>query len=185
MTDQQYRCGFVALVGRPNVGKSTLLNRLLGQKISITSRRPQTTRHRILGIKTEDQAQAVFVDTPGLHARQPRAMNRYLNRAASDSLRDVDVVLFVVEGTRWNEDDDWVLEKLQQVSCPVILVINKTDRVEDKADAVAVAAAARGQTRFCRADPGVAPAAATISMRSRPRCASACRNRRRCSPKTR
>ncbi|HHJ15284.1 MAG TPA: GTPase Era [Gammaproteobacteria bacterium] len=128
-----FRCGFVALVGRPNVGKSTILNRLVGQKISITSRRPQTTRHRILGIKTDDTAQIVFVDTPGLHASQPRAMNRYLNRAAVDSLRDVDVVVFVAEGTRWQKDDDWVLEKLQHVSCPVILAVNKIDRVADKA----------------------------------------------------
>jgi GTP-binding protein Era len=128
----EFRCGFVALVGRPNVGKSTILNRLVGQKISITSRRPQTTRHRILGIKTDAEAQIVFVDTPGLHARQPRAMNRYLNRAAADSLQDVDVVLLVLEGTRWQEDDDWVLEKLQRLSCPVIAVINKTDRVADK-----------------------------------------------------
>jgi GTP-binding protein Era len=130
MTDS--RCGFVALVGRPNVGKSTLLNRLIGQKISITSRRPQTTRHRILGIKTDAGAQIVFVDTPGLHVRQPRAMNRYLNRAAADSLRDVDVVIFVVEGTRWQEDDDWVLEKLGRLSCPVVVAVNKTDRVADK-----------------------------------------------------
>ncbi len=128
----EYRCGFVALVGRPNVGKSTILNRLVGQKISITSRRPQTTRHRILGIKTDADAQIVFVDTPGLHARQPRAMNRYLNRAAADSLQDVDVVVLVLEGTRWQKDDDWVLEKLQRLSCPVIAVINKTDRVADK-----------------------------------------------------
>jgi len=129
----EFRCGFVALVGRPNVGKSTILNRLVGQKISITSRRPQTTRHRILGILTDDTAQIVFVDTPGLHASQPRAMNRYLNRAAVDSLRDVDVVVFVVEGTRWQKDDDWVLEKLQHLSCPVILAVNKIDRVADKA----------------------------------------------------
>jgi len=128
----EYRCGFVALVGRPNVGKSTILNRLVGQKVSITSRRPQTTRHRILGIKTMADAQIVFVDTPGLHARQPRAMNRYLNRAAADSLHDVDVVVLVLEGTRWLEDDDWVLEKLRQLSCPVIAVINKIDRVADK-----------------------------------------------------
>ncbi len=128
----EYRCGFVALVGRPNVGKSTILNRLIGQKISITSRRPQTTRHRILGIKTDARAQIVFVDTPGLHAQQPRAMNRYLNRAAADSLQDVDVVVLVVEGTRWQQDDDWVLEKLQPLSCPVIVAINKTDRVTDK-----------------------------------------------------
>jgi len=132
--DDDYRCGYVALVGRPNVGKSTILNRLVGQKISITSRRPQTTRHRILGIKTDDQAQIVFVDTPGLHSQQPRAMNRYMNRAAADSLRDVDVVVFVVEGTRWQKDDDWILEKLEHVSCPVILAINKIDRVSDKAE---------------------------------------------------
>ncbi len=130
----EFHCGFVALVGRPNVGKSTILNRLVGQKVSITSRRPQTTRHRILGIKTDAQGQVVFVDTPGLHQAQPRAMNRYLNRAAMDSLRDVDVVVFVVEGTRWKKDDDWVLEKLERVSCPVILAINKIDRVTDKAE---------------------------------------------------
>jgi len=129
----EFHCGFVALVGRPNVGKSTILNRLVGQKISITSRRPQTTRHRILGIKTDAQGQIIFVDTPGLHQAQPRAMNRYLNRAAMDSLRDVDVVVFVVEGTRWHKDDDWVLEKLERVSCPVILAINKIDHVTDKA----------------------------------------------------
>ncbi len=130
----EFHCGFVALVGRPNVGKSTILNRLVGQKVSITSRRPQTTRHRILGIKTDAQGQIIFVDTPGLHQAQPRAMNRYLNRAAIDSLRDVDVVVFVVEGTRWKKDDDWVLEKLERVSCPVILAINKIDRVTDKAE---------------------------------------------------
>lgn len=130
MTD--FRCGLVALVGRPNVGKSTILNRLIGQKISITSRRPQTTRHRILGIKTDEHAQIIFVDTPGLHTQQPRAMNRYLNRAASDSLRDVDVVVFVAEGTRWHKDDDWVVEKLQQLKVPVILAVNKIDRVGNK-----------------------------------------------------
>ncbi len=130
----KFHCGFVALVGRPNVGKSTILNRLVGQKVSITSRRPQTTRHRILGIKTDAQGQIVFVDTPGLHQAQPRAMNRYLNRAAMDSLRDVDVVVFIVEGTRWQKDDDWVLEKLKRVSCPVILAINKIDRVADKTE---------------------------------------------------
>jgi GTP-binding protein Era len=132
MPQDSFRCGFVALVGRPNVGKSTLLNRLIGQKISITSRRPQTTRHRILGIRTSDSYQIVFVDTPGLHARQPRAMNRYLNRAAFDSLADVDVVVFVIEGTHWKEDDDWILEKLRAVSVPVIAVVNKVDRVSDK-----------------------------------------------------
>lgn len=132
MSDPDFRSGFVALVGRPNVGKSTLLNRLVGQKISITSRRPQTTRHRILGIKTESGYQIVFVDTPGLHAAQPRAMNRYLNRAASDSLADVDVVVFLTDGVRWQDDDDWVLQKLRDLSCPVIAAINKVDRIADK-----------------------------------------------------
>jgi len=132
VSDTDFRSGFVALVGRPNVGKSTLLNRLVGQKISITSRRPQTTRHRILGIKTESDYQIVFVDTPGLHATQPRAMNRYLNRAAADSLADVDVVVFLTDGVRWQEDDEWVLQKLQDLSCPVIAAINKVDRIADK-----------------------------------------------------
>lgn len=129
---ETFRSGYVALVGRPNVGKSTLLNRILGQKVSITSRRPQTTRHRILGIKTGAQVQAVYVDTPGLHRGGKRAMNRYMNRAASDALQDVDVVVFVVEGTRWTDEDELVLEKLRQVSCPVILAVNKIDRVTDK-----------------------------------------------------
>jgi GTP-binding protein Era len=127
-----FHSGYVALVGRPNVGKSTLLNRILGQKISITSRRPQTTRHRILGIKTVEQVQAVYVDTPGLHRGGKRAMNRYMNRAASDALQDVDVVVFVVEGTRWTDEDEMVLEKLRQLPCPVILAVNKIDRVSDK-----------------------------------------------------
>jgi GTPase len=127
-----FRSGYVALVGRPNVGKSTLLNRILGQKVSITSRRPQTTRHRILGIKTGEQVQAVYVDTPGLHRGGKRAMNRYMNRAATDALQDVDLVVFVVEGTRWTDEDELVLEKLRQLSCPVILAVNKIDRVTDK-----------------------------------------------------
>ncbi len=132
MPKPDFHCGLVALVGRPNVGKSTILNRLIGQKISITSRRPQTTRHRILGIKTEENTQIIFVDTPGLHVQQPRAMNRYLNRTASDSLRDVDVVIFVVEGTRWKKDDDWIVEKLQRLKVPVVLAVNKIDLVANK-----------------------------------------------------
>ncbi|MGA7800264.1 MAG: GTPase Era [Gammaproteobacteria bacterium] len=127
-----FRCGFVALVGRPNVGKSTLLNRILGQKISITSRRPQTTRHRILGIKTESDSQVIYVDTPGLHRKASRAINRYMNRTAGDVLQDVDVVVFVVEGTRWTNDDDLVLQRLREVRVPVILAVNKVDRVQDK-----------------------------------------------------
>ena len=132
MPSTEYRCGFVALVGRPNVGKSTLLNRLVGQKISITSRRPQTTRHRIIGIKTLASAQIVYVDTPGLHLYSGRAMNRHMNRTASLALKDVDVVVFLVEGLRWTPDDDLVLAELERLDCPVILAVNKVDLIGDK-----------------------------------------------------
>lgn len=125
-------CGLVAIVGRPNVGKSTLLNRILGQKISITSRKPQTTRHRILGIDTEGNSQTVYVDTPGLHAEEKRAINRYMNRAASSTLAEVSLVLFVVEGDRWYEDDQMVLNKIKTSGLPCYLIVNKTDKVEDK-----------------------------------------------------
>ena len=122
-----FHCGYIALVGRPNVGKSTLLNRILGQKISITSRRPQTTRHRVLGIKTRPEAQLIYVDTPGIHDYSGRAMNRHMNRTASSVLADVDVVVFLVDGLRWQPDDELVLQKLGQVRCPVILAVNKID----------------------------------------------------------
>jgi GTP-binding protein Era len=130
-----FRCGYIALVGRPNVGKSTLLNRILGQKISITSRRPQTTRHRVLGIKTLPHAQLIYVDTPGIHDFNGRAMNRYMNRTASSVLADVDVVVFLVEGLRWTADDELVLKKLAQTGSPVILAVNKID-VLDKREAL-------------------------------------------------
>jgi len=126
------RCGFVAIVGRPNVGKSTLLNHLIGQKLSITSRRPQTTRHRILGIKNLPGAQIVYIDTPGLLSGGKRAMQRYLNRAASAVLHDVDVVIFVVDRTQWTGEDQGVLEHLRSVKVPVILVVNKIDLLPDK-----------------------------------------------------
>lgn len=125
--------GFVAIVGRPNVGKSTLLNHLLGQKISITSRRPQTTRHRILGIHTSGNAQFVFVDTPGLHRGGGKAMNRYLNRAADTTLVDVDVILFLVEGMRWTDEDQMVLDKVRAAGLPTLLIVNKVDQVTNKA----------------------------------------------------
>jgi len=126
-------CGFVAIVGRPNVGKSTLLNKLLGQKVSITSKKPQTTRHRILGIDTQGAWQTIFVDTPGLHIEEKRAINRLMNRAATSSLGDVEMVVFVVEGTRWTADDEMVLNKLKALRCPVVLAVNKVDKIEDKA----------------------------------------------------
>ncbi|MCP5161622.1 MAG: GTPase Era [Hahellaceae bacterium] len=129
----QTRCGFVAIVGRPNVGKSTLLNRILGQKLSITSRKPQTTRHQILGIKTEGDLQIIYVDTPGLHREEVKAINRYMNKAASSALKDVDAVVFLVDRHRWTEEDEWVLEKIKRVSCPVILAVNKVDQIADRA----------------------------------------------------
>lgn len=133
MNETAFRSGYVAIIGRPNVGKSTLINRVLGQKLCITSRRPQTTRHRILGIKTTDQGQFIYVDTPGLHSDNKKAMNRYMNRAASSSIEDVDVILFVVEGLKWTDEDKKVLKRLQEdARAPVILVLNKADKLSDK-----------------------------------------------------
>ena len=129
MPDQ--RCGYVAIVGRPNVGKSTLLNHLLGQKISITSRKPQTTRHQVLGIKTEEHYQIIYVDTPGLHIGAEKAINRAMNRAASSAIDDVDLILFVVDRTAWTEEDEMVLSRVQQSGRPVLLVVNKVDLLPD------------------------------------------------------
>lgn len=126
------KCGLVAIVGRPNVGKSTLINALLGQKVSITSRKAQTTRHRILGIDTDGEHQTIFVDTPGLHIEEKRAINRLMNRAASSSINDVEMIVFVVEGTHWTADDEMVLKKFEYLTCPVVLAVNKIDNVEDK-----------------------------------------------------
>lgn len=132
MSEEKKYCGFIAIVGRPNVGKSTLLNQLLGQKVSITSRKAQTTRHRIMGIHTEGPYQAIYVDTPGLHIEEKRAINRLMNRAASSSLGDVELVIFVVEGTHWTADDEMVVNKLRSLKCPVLLAINKIDNITDK-----------------------------------------------------
>lgn len=132
MEAETRRCGYVAIVGRPNVGKSTLLNHLLGQKISITSRKPQTTRQRVLGIKTEADHQIIFVDTPGLHKDAEKALNRYMNRAASSAIHDVDLVALVVDRTAWTEEDSMVLEQIQQSGKPCLLVVNKVDLLEDK-----------------------------------------------------
>lgn len=137
-TNAVFKAGFVAIVGRPNVGKSTLMNHLLGQKLSITSRKPQTTRHRIHGILTDENMQIVFVDTPGIHANEVRAINERMNKAAISALSDVDVVLFVVNGLQWREDDLLTLEKLSATNLPVILVINKTDTIKDKSELLPV-----------------------------------------------
>jgi GTP-binding protein Era len=126
-----HRCGFAAIVGRPNVGKSTLLNALIGTKVSIVTPKPQTTRHRILGILTRPHSQIVFVDTPGIHAHERRVMNQYMNRSALSSL-DADVLLFVVEALQWVEDDERVLERVRGSNRPVIAIVNKVDRIREK-----------------------------------------------------
>lgn len=125
------RCGLVALVGRPNVGKSTLLNFLLEQKLSITSRKPQTTRQQVLGVKTVGGDQMIFVDTPGLHRNEPKAINKAMNRSATSAMSDVDLVLFLIDRGKWTEEDSWVLEKIESAKAPVALVINKVDLLDD------------------------------------------------------
>jgi len=131
---EHFRCGYIALIGRPNVGKSTLMNFVLGQKISITSHRPQTTRHRILGIKTTDDAQMIYVDTPGIHDNEKKAMNRYMNRTAGSSFKDVDVIVLLVDAMRWTEEDDLVIKRLEHVKTPVVLAVNKVDLLKKKED---------------------------------------------------
>ena len=126
------KSGFVALIGRPNVGKSTLMNHLLKQKISITSRKPQTTRHRILGINTTEKGQIIYMDTPGMHNNEKRALNRYLNRTADTSLLGVDVVVWLLDGLYWHQYDEVIFKKLEQAGLPVILAINKLDKIKDK-----------------------------------------------------
>lgn len=132
MPEAGNRCGYVAIVGRPNVGKSTLLNRMLGQKLVITSHKAQTTRHSILGVKTRTGGQLVFMDTPGIHRRGNDALNRYLNRTARTSVGQVDLVLFVVEGLRWTSEDEEVLEVLRSHASAAIAVVNKVDRIREK-----------------------------------------------------
>jgi GTP-binding protein Era len=127
-----FRCGYAALVGRPNVGKSTLLNALMGEKVSIVTPKPQTTRHRILGIDSRDKFQIVFVDTPGLHRAGGKALNRALNRAASSSMADADVLVLVMESLRWTEGDQHVLDLCVQAGSPLIAAVNKTDVVKPK-----------------------------------------------------
>ncbi|MEE9339721.1 MAG: GTPase Era [Methylococcaceae bacterium] len=125
-------CGYVALIGRPNVGKSTLMNHMLGQKISITSRKPQTTRHRILGINTKEAGQIIFMDSPGMHKVEKKALNRYLNKTADNVLFGVDVVVWLIDGLSWHEYDDVIFKKLERAGLPVVLAVNKVDKVKEK-----------------------------------------------------
>ena len=133
MNPEAFRSGLVTLIGRPNVGKSTLINRLIGTKVSITSRRPQTTRHRILGIKTEAAAQIVFVDTPGLLTKPMRGVDRYMSRITAGSIAGVDVVALVITADGWRDEDDAGLALVREQASPVILVINKIDQQKERA----------------------------------------------------
>ncbi|MDD2761899.1 MAG: GTPase Era [Methylomonas sp.] len=141
-------CGYVALIGRPNVGKSTLMNHLLGQKLSITSRKPQTTRHRVLGIKTTVVGQAVFMDTPGMHSDEKKVLNRYLNKTADSVLLGVDVVVWLLDGLYWHEYDERIFEKLKRAGLPVILAVNKVDKIKDKQAVLAFFAEAKEKYPF-------------------------------------
>ena len=132
MSDQEYRCGFVAVVGRPNVGKSTLINSIMGSKISIVTAKPQTTRHRILAVHTTKTRQILFVDTPGIHRNTGKAMNKLMNRTATSALMDADLILFVVEASRWTEEDDDVLRRVIKSGIPTIALLNKVDNVHPR-----------------------------------------------------
>ena len=134
MTKTNAQCGYIAIVGRPNVGKSTLLNHLLGHKLCITSRKPQTTRHTLLGIKTEGTVQMIFVDTPGIHTNQERAINRVMNRSAASVISDVDVLIFVLDRFDWSDADEYVARHVSNSEVPVIVVLNKVDMLEDKSE---------------------------------------------------
>jgi len=131
VTDSK-RCGYAAILGRPNVGKSTLLNTMLSQKVSITSRKPQTTRHRLLGIKTTDLIQVLYVDTPGIHGDEPRAINRYMNRSAKSAIRDVDAIVFLLDRTEWNSDDQLVADSIAGSKARVFIAVNKIDQIKNK-----------------------------------------------------
>jgi GTP-binding protein Era len=130
--DNVTKCGYIAIVGRPNVGKSTLLNHILGQKLSITSRKPQTTRHNLLGIKNYKHTQFLFVDTPGLHSDQKKALNRYMNHSVTTAIKDVDVIVFVVEKLQWLSEDELVAQRIANSNVPVILALNKVDQIDNK-----------------------------------------------------
>lgn len=147
--ENKQQCGHVAIIGRPNVGKSTLLNCILGQKISIVTRKPQTTREQILGIKTTGAVQAIYIDTPGMHKNYlKQRINRLMNRAATAALASADIIIFIIAALKWEEEDQWVLEKLAPISCPVILAINKSDLVKNKSNLLPFIAAQSSKYTF-------------------------------------
>ena len=147
------RAGFVAVIGRPNVGKSTLVNALVGQKVSIVTPKPQTTRHRILGVHTAGNTQVIFIDTPGLHSHAGKAMNRLMNRAAVSALQEADLILFMCEANRWTRDDQNALDRATGTSAPVIALLNKIDKVHPKEELLAAIAAMSARFDFAEVIP--------------------------------
>jgi GTP-binding protein Era len=153
METSPFRAGHVAVIGRPNVGKSTLVNALVGFKISITSNRPQTTRHRLLGIATFPHGQLLLVDTPGLHREQKRAMNRMMNRAARGALEGVDAAVLVIEAGRWDDEDTLAYDALKDAGVPVVLAVNQVDRVKDKTTLLPFLAKVSAEREFAAVHP--------------------------------
>jgi GTPase len=148
-----FRAGFAALVGRPNVGKSTLLNALIGEKLSIVTPRPQTTRHRVLGVLNSEQAQIAFVDTPGLHRGARRALNRAMNRTAAAALHDADLAVLVLEATKWTAEDDLALQRIRDSGRPAIAAVNKIDRVRPREKLLPFLAELGGRHAFAEMVP--------------------------------
>jgi GTP-binding protein Era len=153
MANNEFRAGFIAVVGRPNVGKSTLINTILGSKVSIVTPKPQTTRHRILGVDTRSDYQAIYIDTPGIHRKATKAMNRLMNRTAANALADADLICFLTEADRWTEEDQDVLDRLEAVNVPVIAVLNKIDRVHPKEALLDALAVMSGRREFAEVVP--------------------------------
>ncbi len=153
VTKNAFRCGFIAVVGRPNVGKSTLINTILGSKVSIVTPKPQTTRHRILGVDSHDDYQAIYIDTPGIHRQANKAMNRLMNRTAANALIDADLVLFMTEANRWTPEDEDVLKRLESVNAPVVALLNKIDRVHPKEILLAALATMSERRKFAEVIP--------------------------------
>jgi len=153
MSEKITRCGFVAVVGRPNVGKSTLINAIVGSKVSIVTPKPQTTRHRILAVHTIDDCQIIFVDTPGLHRRAAKTMNRMMNRTAASALADADLILFVSEANRWTVEDQDVLGRLKESQAHVVALLNKIDNVRPKEELLSAISTMAGRYSFAEVIP--------------------------------
>ncbi len=166
MTDE-FRCGFVAVVGRPNVGKSTLINAIMGRKVSIVTNKPQTTRHRILAVHNEADAQVIFVDTPGIHRKASRAMNRLMNRTAANALEDADLVLFVCEAHRFTDEDKDVLQRIRKSGLPTMLVLNKVDLVHPKERLLTIIGSLQEQHDFVEIFPISAKKQSDVAMMMR------------------